>query len=125
MKQKLTVLILLAVAACVTGSTAWAVEPAGKLTKTQLMSLIRTAKTPADHMKLANYYRYEANRLEADVKEHEGMAAAYDKNPMAHPIPKGQTLGDHCRNLMKYYGEGASDANAMAAMHEEMAKAAK
>jgi hypothetical protein len=122
MKRIVTVMILLA--AGLVGSI-WAVEPSGKLTKSQVMSLIQTAKTPADHMKLAKYYRYEANRLEADVKEHEEMASAYDKNPMAHPIPKGQTLGDHCRNLVKYYGEGVKDANEMAAMHDEMAKSAK
>src|SRR6266700_2530891 len=98
MKRMMTVMILLAAGVGVTSSTAWGVEPAGKLSKSELITLIQTAKAPADHMKLAKYYQYEATRLEADVKEHGEMAAAYDKNPMAHPIPKGQTLGDHCRN---------------------------
>ena len=125
MKRMISVMILLGTAVGVTSSNAWAVEPSGKLSKSQVETLIQTAKTPADHMKLAKYYRYEATRLEADVKEHEEMAAAYDKNPLTHPIPKAQTLGDHCRNLVKYLGDGAKEANEMAAMHEEMARSEK
>ena len=87
--------------------------------------MIETAKTPADHMKLANYYRLEADKLKAEVKDHEEMAAAYDKNPAGHPVPKGQTLGAHCRNLVKDISDEAKHANEMATMHEEMAKGAK
>lgn len=125
MKRIVTVMMLLAAAVGLTGLTSWAVEPAGNLTKSQVKALIQTAKTPADHMKLANYYRYQANKLQGELKDHEEMAAAYDKNPMGHPIPKGQTLGDHCRNLTKYIGDEAKEASEMAAMHEEMAKNAK
>jgi hypothetical protein len=88
MKRIVTVTILFAAAVGLIGSSALAVEPAGNLTKSEVRVLIQTAKTPADHAKLANYYRYEATRLQAEVKDHEAMAAAYDKNPMGHPIPK-------------------------------------
>ena len=125
MKRIVSVTILLAAAVGLTGSAAWAVESTGKLTKSQVKALIQSAKTPADHRKLAKYYRYEASRLQTEVKDHDEMAAAYDKNPMSHPVPKGQTLGEHCRNLEKYDGEGIKEANEMADMHEEMAKAAK
>jgi hypothetical protein len=125
MKQTVTVMILLAAAVGVIGSNAWAVEPAAELTKSQVKALIQTAKTPADHMKLAAYYRHEANGLQIEMKNHEEMAAAYDKNPSSHPIPKWPTLGVHCRNLVKSYGESINEANQMAVLHEEMAKAAK
>ncbi len=125
MKRIVTVVLLLAVAMGVTSSTAWAVEPQGKLSKARLHSLIVNAKTPADHQKLANYYRYEASTLQASVKEHEEMAADYDKNPVMRPLPKFPNFGEHCRNLVKSYSEGVKEANEMAAMHEEMANAAK
>jgi hypothetical protein len=125
MKRIVTVTILFAAAVGLIGSSALAVEPAGNLTKREVKTLIETAKTPADHAKLANYYRYEATRLQAEVKDHEAMAAAYDKNPMGHPIPKGQTLGTHCRNLMKDISEEAKEASEMATMHEELARNAK
>jgi hypothetical protein len=124
MKRILTVLFLFAAAVSFTGS-AYAVKPAGALSKKELKTLIATAKTPAQHTKLANYYRYEANEFQARAKEHEEMGADYDKNPALHPVPKGQTLGDHCRNLMRYYSDAAKTATEMAAMHEEMAKAAR
>jgi hypothetical protein len=107
------------------GSSAWAVEPSTNLSRSELKTLIQTATTPADHTKLANYYRTEAMRLQAEVKDHEEMAASYDKNPAGHPVPKGQTLGAHCRNLAKDISAEAKEASAMATMHEEMAKAAK
>ena len=116
---------LLAAAIGVTGSTAWAAESAGKLTKSQVKALIVTAKTPADHMKLAKYYRYEAGMLQTEMNDHNEMAAAYDKNPSGHPVPKAMTLGDHCRNLVKGDMDAIKEANEMADMHEEMAKNAK
>ncbi len=125
MKRIVTVIALLAAAAGVTVSISSAVESAGKLSKTELKALIVSAKTPADHAKLAKYYRYEAAMLQAEVKDHDEMAADYDKNPMGHPIPKAQTLGDHCRNLVRYDNEAVKEANEMAAMHEEMAKSIK
>ena len=125
MKRITNVMILVTAAIGLLGTSALAIEPAGNLTKTELKTLIGTAKTPADHTKLANYYRYQASVLQAEVKDHEEMAAAYDKNQMGHPIPKGQTLGTHCRNLVKYIADEAKEANEMATMHEEMAKNAK
>jgi len=120
MKRMVAVMILLGTAVAI-----WAVEPVNTLTKSELKSLIQTAKTPEDHMKLANYYRAEAMRLEAEVRDHEEMAGLYDKNPAGHPIPKGQTLGTHCRNLVKDITDEAKEATEMATMHEEMAKGAK
>ena len=122
MKRMMTIVMLLTAAV---GITALAVEPAGKLSKSEVKSLIQTAKTPADHLKLASYYHYEATTLTADIKEHQEMAVAYDQNPALKALPKAQTLGDHCRSLVRYLGEDLKEANEMAAIHEEMAKEAK
>jgi len=124
MKRMMSVMMLLAIAVGATVSVS-AVEPAGKLSKSELKTLIQTAKTPADHLKLASYYRYEASTLAADIKEHQEMAAAYDQNPSLKALPKGQTLGDHCRSLVRYLGEDLKEANEMVTIHEEMAKAAR
>ena len=125
MKRIVTIMFLLGTAVGITGFHAYAVEPIGALTNDQVKALIRTAKTPDDHLKLASYYRYEAAKLQAEVKDHEEMAADYEKNPMGHPIPKGITLGEHCRNLVKYYREAVKTDTEMAALHEEMAKSVK
>jgi hypothetical protein len=122
MKRIAVVTTLLAAAVGLAATTALAVEPAGNLTKSELKTLIETAKTPADHARLAEYYHFQAGVLQAEIKDHEEMAAAYDKNPAGHPIPKGQTLGAHCRNLVKDLRDEAKEANAMATIHDEMAR---
>jgi hypothetical protein len=94
------------------------------LTKQQVKALIKTAKTPEDHMKLARYYWYEADRLKSEAKDHEEMEADYAQNPSAHPVPKWPTLGQHCKDLAADYAKAAGEAEQMASLHEAMAKTA-
>jgi hypothetical protein len=49
------------------------------LSKTQLNALIATAKTPAEHQRIA--YQQEATRFLAQADEHKAMIAAYKANP--------------------------------------------
>src|SRR5260370_35303117 len=44
-------------------------------------ALIASAKTKEDHLKLADFYKGEAVRLEAEAKDHDEMAEMYRKNP--------------------------------------------
>jgi hypothetical protein len=99
------------------------------LTKHELKVLLRTAKEPPEHRRIAEYYRQEAQRLTADSKEHAAMAEIYAKNP---PFPAMQAKhGDtvpgvgHCRKWAELIGDEAKEAESLAAMHEEMAKAAE
>ena len=95
-------------------------EPPARMCKKQLKALIASAKTPEDHMKLAAYYRGEAERLQAKQTEHQEEAAEYYKNPLQHPGPKYPTLGQHCRDLAYYYGKAAESARSFASGHEQM-----
>jgi hypothetical protein len=52
-----------------------------QLTTRQAKALAATAKTPEDHMKLAAYFNREADRLEADAKDHEGLGQTYRLYP--------------------------------------------
>ncbi len=92
-----------------------------RVTKKQLKALIRTAKTPEDQLRIAAWYRNEAASLRAQAMEQDAMADEYDRNPMSHPIPKGITYGENCRNLARYYRERAKIDARLAAQHEEMA----
>ncbi len=96
-------------------------EPPARMSKKQLKALIASAKTPEDHMKLAAYYRGEAERLQAKQTEHQEEAAEYYKNPLQHLGPKYPTLGQHCRDLAYYYGKAAESARSLASGHEQMA----
>ncbi len=99
------------------------------LTKHELNTLLKNAKTPADHLRIASYYRGEAQRLSSSSQEYLKQAAVYDKNP---PFPAmeskhGAAFGmgaSHCRFWAKQDAEDAAKAEAQAALHEDMAKKA-
>lgn len=100
------------------------------LTKHELKVLLRTAKEPPEHRKIAEYYRQEALRLTAESKEHADLAEIYAKHQPflsmeakhGDAFPQGAS---HCRKWAKLIAEQAKEAEALAAMHEEMAKAAE
>lgn len=100
------------------------------LSKKELKVLLRTAKEPPEHRKIAEYYRQEAQRLTASSQEHLELAEIYAKNP---PFPAmeakhGTSFGQgasHCRLWAQLDAEQAKEAEALAALHEDMAKAAE
>ena len=116
---------LVALAIALSSSSTRAADTAAPLTKQQVKELIKTAKTPDDHMKLAHYYQYEADKLKSEAKDHEEMGAEYYRDPSSHPIPKWPTFGQHCRNLSGYYARAAKEAEQLASMHEGMAKSSE
>jgi hypothetical protein len=83
-----------------------------QLTQKQLKALIVSAKTPEDHMKLAAYFKGEAQRQEASAKTHEEMANLYDSKT---------EMAKHCKNLSEELKKAGESANSMAAEHEKMA----
>jgi hypothetical protein len=122
MKSFYNIACVVALAIGITGFGASAVEPKPVMSKKEVKALIQTAKTPEDHMKLARYYHYEANQLEAEVKDHEEMAKEYFRVPGSRPTLKYPSMSAHCRDLSAYYAQAAKKAEQMAVMHEEMAK---
>ena len=100
------------------------------ISKKEFKTLLKTAKEPVEHRKIAEYYRQEAARLTASAKEHEELAEVYAKNP---PFPAmeakhGTAFGQgaqHCKRWAELSAEQAKEAEALAAMHEEMAKTAE
>lgn len=99
------------------------------LTKHELKVLLRTAKEPSEHRRIAEYYRQEAQRLTTESKEHAAMAEIYAKNP---PFPAMQAKhGDtfpgvgHCRKWAELIADEAKEAESRTAMHEQMAKDAE
>jgi len=100
------------------------------ITKKEFKTLLKTAKDPVEHRKIAEYYRQEATRLTASANEHEELAEVYAKNP---PFPAMETKhgtafaqgAPHCKRWAELSAEQAKETEALAAMHEEMAKAAE
>lgn len=98
------------------------------ITKKELKVLLKTAKEPAEHRKIAEYYRQQAQKLTADSKEHEDLAKIYAEHPehpsMGSRAPFGQGA-EHCHKLAQLRDQEAKEAEALAALHDDMAKAAE
>jgi hypothetical protein len=94
----------------------------------QLKVLLKTASEPADHQKIADYYRQEAARLTQEAKQHADLAKLYTENP---PYPgmvskHGTDFGQgapHCQHWAELDEQQAKEAEALATLHENMAKA--
>ena len=100
---------------------------AGKpsLSKKEVKALIASAKTKEDHLKLADYYEGETARLEAEANDHAEMAEMYRKNPTPLAVKHPEAIGEgHCKEIARRFRESATKTQELAAMHEEMAKAA-
>lgn len=91
------------------------------LTRKELKALIASAKTAADHQRIAAYYRAKARQLEVKHREHEEDLAEYYRNPSRY-LSKYPTMGDHCRGLATYYKMAAERATTLAQMHERLAQ---
>ena len=94
------------------------------LPSAQVKKLTASAKTSADHMKLAKHYEAVAAKHETEAKEHEALAEQYTKNPTGHeqkhPM-SGQTAA-HCKFYAEHCRKAAEAARGIAAAHAEMAK---
>ena len=126
MKRMIAVLsVVLAIAL-----TAFAPSPAtaqthDALSKKQLHALIATARTTAEHERIASYYRAQAENYLAQSKEHARMAVDYKANSAINNSKFAtQTVG-HCEYFAKTLGEQSVKAEELAKMHEQMAKEAE
>lgn len=99
-------------------------------TRKELVTLLKTAKEPPEHRRIAAYYRAEAARLTQSAKEHAELATIYQQT---HPFPAmeskhGDMFGQgasHCQKFAELVKEQAKEAEALAVLHEEMAKLAE
>jgi hypothetical protein len=97
------------------------------LTPGQVKELTASAKTPADHLKLARHYTALAAKYDAESAEHAAIADIERKSSNAseskRPGAPGTAL--HCDRLADNLRVAATEARAMAADHEAMAKSVK
>jgi hypothetical protein len=110
--------------------SSFAVEAEKISNKKELKALIKTAKTPADHLRIANYYREQAAKLTASSNERVAMAREYSKNPVFAAVEAKQQASfgqgaSHCRRWAELDKQQAKEAEALAAFHEDMAKSAE
>jgi len=95
------------------------------LNKQQLTALITTAKTPAEHERIANFYEAKAMDYRAQAQEHESMIAAYKANSsLSTDKTRASTIG-HCEYFVQTFKDMAVKSHELAQLHEQMAKDAE
>lgn len=95
------------------------------LSKKQLAALIATAKTPAEHQRIADYYLAESNKLLAESNHHAEMAVAFRANPATNNHKSIYGTVNHCEYLAQSLKAKAEKASALAQEHEGMAETAE
>ena len=88
-----------------------------KLSNKQLISLIATAKTPAEHLRLAEYYSAKAKAYDAESKMHAEWAEAYKKNPASTPGKFSTESESHCDFFSTSFKNMAAKMQELAQMH--------
>jgi hypothetical protein len=89
-----------------------------KLSKAQLNTLISSAKTSAEHQRIADYYTAQAKDYLAQADDHKAMVVAYKANPSTKHQAAELT---HCENFVASLNDLAANSNEMATMHHQMA----
>ena len=92
-----------------------------RLGKQQLNTLIATAKTPAEHRRIAQYYEAKASDYEAQVQDHEQMIAAYKANSSLSTDKNRAGTINHCEYFVDRFKALAANSQELAATHERMA----
>ena len=94
------------------------------LSKIELKRLLATAKTSADQERLAEYYRDKAQHLRAKAKEFSAQADYLATQPATIESKQGISCNctSHYRYFAKQYAQEATDAEALAAKHEQLAR---
>ena len=128
MKRYITTAVLMA-SALVLGSAfpASAVEPV-KMSAKQVRELVLNAKTPADHLKLAAWYKDEADRMDAEAADHETLVDIYRKHPAVLGSKSNVPISGsamHCTNLATSLRGAAKEYRELASEHEMMSKGAR
>jgi hypothetical protein len=111
------------------GAFLFACAPSGSMTKTEapvfdLENAIKTAKTPADHERIAAYYEQEVAEYQKKASLHERMGNEYAmyKFPIhqkGHDMAKAST---HCKDLTRLFSQAAEEYLALAREHRQMAE---
>jgi len=99
-----------------------AAETRSKLSNRELKTLLATAKTPADHQKLAAYYRDKAQRLNAKAQEFSAQAELYANQPATVESKQGTSClcPKHFEYFAKLYAQEAHESEVLAAKHERI-----
>jgi hypothetical protein len=125
--MKIWTVISAAIAALTMGALGYAPLGIATAEDKNIEQMITTAKTPADHKAVANFYQTERARWQREAEQHAALAKtlvseAGGQNPSAaHHYDQAE----HCRKLADSLGQAAREAQSLAKIHESIAQSSE
>jgi hypothetical protein len=95
-----------------------------KLSHKQLQTLIGSARTPAEHERIAQYYQGKAQSDLAQARQHAQMAAQFKQNAVTDSPKWSYGTVNHCEYQAQSLRSEAARMEALAQKHQEMARLA-
>jgi hypothetical protein len=87
----------------------------------QLNTLVETAKTPAEHQRIAEYYEARAQDYQARANVHQAMVEQYKADATrVNNKNYASTIG-HCEYFAQRLRDQAAEAQEQAKLHQQMA----
>lgn len=98
--------------------------------KAEMKVLLKTAKTPCEHLRIAVYYLREVQRLTDRSKRDAELAARYEKEPPYLALEAGKGIAfsqgiTHYGRWASLERKAAERAKKLAALYEQMARGAE
>jgi hypothetical protein len=100
------------------------IPAAEHLSKHQLNTLIATAKTPAEHQRIAHFYQSQAQNYLTQSKEHALEAEQSRNNPMRNNNKAVFSTVNHCEHFAQNFSDLAAKSQELSKQHEQMASSA-
>ena len=97
------------------------IPAAEHLTKHQLNTFIATAKTPAEHQRIAHFYQSQAQNYLAQSKKHALEAEQSRNNPMRNNNKVVFSTVNHCEHFAQKFSDLAAKSQELSKQHEQMA----
>jgi len=95
------------------------------LSKKQLAALVASANTPAEHERIAAYYRAESERLSAEADQYANLASRFLGNPAANNEKSVRGTVRHCISVERNLRAKSKKARALADQHRRLAQEAE
>ena len=87
---------------------------------TEIPESIATASSPADHLKIADYFAQKAASYDAEANWHSRMAVSY----VGRPKGDLSAMISHCRALQEQFTNAAKEVRALEQAHRQLAGSA-
>ena len=122
MKRANSILFILSFAFVMTAATLAQTPSAQQpkpehLSRHQLKTLIATARTPAAHRRIGQYYEAKAQDYLAQSKEHQQMLGADSQNSSVSNSKHGRYTTYHCVYFVERYKDMAAKSQELAQLH--------